>query len=82
MPPQVSVPPPPPKLGSPPPDESETMGLCGLTYEFKSASDRERNPWHVTIIVTVSRGAPGGTPGGTQMGGDRDGGTNGGETHK
>ncbi|XP_049648643.1 complement factor B [Accipiter gentilis] len=33
-------------------DESETMGLCGLTYEFKSASDRERNPWHVTIIVT------------------------------
>ncbi|XP_066065517.1 complement factor B-like [Chamaea fasciata] len=35
-----------------PPDESSTLGLCGLSLEFGSADDRERNPWEVTVIVT------------------------------
>ncbi|GAB0201586.1 complement factor B [Grus japonensis] len=32
-------------------DESAVLGLCGLSHEFGSASDRERNPWHVTVTV-------------------------------
>ncbi|KAM6184480.1 LOW QUALITY PROTEIN: complement factor B, partial [Sarcoramphus papa] len=33
-------------------DESTTLGLCGLSHEFSSATDRERNPWHVSVSVT------------------------------
>ncbi|XP_061876232.1 complement factor B-like [Colius striatus] len=33
-------------------DESETLGLCGISRDFGSASDRERNPWHSTVTIT------------------------------
>ncbi|KAM6993471.1 complement factor B [Passerculus sandwichensis] len=33
-------------------DESSTLGLCGLSLEFNAATDRQRNPWEVTVTVT------------------------------
>ncbi|XP_058680553.1 complement factor B-like [Ammospiza caudacuta] len=33
-------------------DESSTLGLCGLSLEFSAATDRQRNPWEVTVTVT------------------------------
>ncbi|XP_067173325.1 LOW QUALITY PROTEIN: complement factor B-like, partial [Apteryx mantelli] len=34
-------------------DESETLSMCGLAYEFKNARDQEKNPWHVTVTSRV-----------------------------
>ncbi|XP_065514059.1 LOW QUALITY PROTEIN: complement factor B, partial [Caloenas nicobarica] len=34
-------------------DESDVLGLCGLSREHKSAGDRDKNPW--IVIVTVTR---------------------------
>ncbi|XP_027564345.1 complement factor B-like [Neopelma chrysocephalum] len=33
-------------------DESSTLHLCGVSQEFPSAGERERNPWEVSVTIT------------------------------
>ncbi|XP_025048718.1 complement factor B [Alligator sinensis] len=33
-------------------DESETLSMCGLGWEFEKARDQQKNPWHVGITIT------------------------------
>ncbi|XP_025892548.1 complement factor B-like [Nothoprocta perdicaria] len=40
-------------------DESETLSMCGLAYDFESAADEQRNPWHAAITVTVRHACAG-----------------------
>lgn len=33
-------------------DETRTLGLCGMVWEHKEASDHHKQPWHARISVT------------------------------
>lgn len=33
-------------------DESAAMGLCGIAHDYRSATDRQKNPWSVRLAVT------------------------------
>lgn len=36
------------------PDETRTLGLCGMVWEHRKDSDYHKQPWQVKISVTVS----------------------------
>ncbi|XP_067416359.1 complement factor B [Emydura macquarii macquarii] len=32
-------------------DESETLSMCGLGWDFETADDQQKNPWHISIKI-------------------------------